>query len=208
MTGVAALFERVVKLAENFSGFDIDRVLVFIGMLLVAGNESEGVDVFVKISEREFNGRATTFVEERQVALLLRFKVMQRDPREIGDNDVARDFGVAAFVSEVLEIIKCLRLRLAEVFAKTFVFDQQHASPEQINEAVSSRNAFGRLFKAGNDPAFDAEDLKKFIPESLFLGVFAGRAFPFAGELDGVVTDFVPGNRHGCSLACESALSG
>jgi hypothetical protein len=94
VAGVAAGFERVVKFAENFSGFDVDRVFFLVGMLLVAGNEGESVDVFVKIGERKFNGCAAPFVEERQVALFLRLKVVQRDAREIGDDDVARDFGV------------------------------------------------------------------------------------------------------------------
>jgi hypothetical protein len=57
-----------------------------------------------------------------------------------------------------------------------------------------------RFFKAGDDTAFDAEDLKEFVPKSLLLGALAFRALPFAGELDGVVTDFVPGNRHGVFL--------
>src|ERR1017187_6349004 len=192
VAGVSAGFKRAVKLAENFGGFDVDRVFFLVGVLLVAGNEGEVVNMAVKIRERKFNGRAAPFVEERQVALFLRFKVVQRDAREIGDDDVARDFGVTAFVGKVLDVIECLRFRLAEVFAKTFVFDQQHTAPEQVNEAVSSRNTFGRFLKAGNDPAFDAEDLKEFVPESLFFGTLAFRALPFPGELDGVVTDFVP----------------
>jgi hypothetical protein len=152
VAGVAPGFERIVKVAENFGGFDVDRVFFLIGVLLVAGNEGEGVDVFVKIGEWKFNGRAAPFVEERQVALFLRLKVVQRYTRKIGDDDVARDFGVPAFVGEILDVIECLCLRFAEVFAKTFVFDEQYAAPEQINEAVGSRNAFGRFFKAGDDP--------------------------------------------------------
>jgi hypothetical protein len=61
-----------------------------------------------------------------------------------------------------------------------------------------------RFFKAGNDTAFDAEDPKEFVPESLLLGAFAFRALPFAGELYGVVTDFVPTDWHGGSFASES----
>ncbi|MFZ0828473.1 MAG: hypothetical protein WAO02_13720 [Verrucomicrobiia bacterium] len=197
VAGVTSEFERVMKIAENFGGFDVDRVFFLVGMLLVAGNEGEGVDVPVKIGQRKFNGRAAPFVKERQVALFLRLQVMQGDAREIGDDDVARDFRVPAFVGEVLDVIECLRLRLAKVFAKTFVFDQQHAAPQQVNETVGSRNTFGRFFKAGDDAPFDAEDLKEFVPEGLFLGALAGCALPFAGELDSVVTDFVPTDRHG-----------
>ena len=102
-----------------------------------AGNGTRG-RVRSPIGERKFNGRAASFVEERQVALFLRLKVVQRNARKIGDSDVAWDFGVTAFVGEVLDVIDRLRFRFAEVFAKTFVFDQQHAAPKQINEAVSS----------------------------------------------------------------------
>ncbi len=122
VAGVAAAFKGVVKFPENFCGLDIDRVFFLVSMLLVAGNEREGVDVAMKICERKFNGRPAPFVEERQVALFLRLKVVQRDAREIGNDDVARDFGVAAFVGQVLDVAKCLRLRFAQVFAKTFVF--------------------------------------------------------------------------------------
>ena len=60
-----------------------------------------------------------------------------------------------------------LRLGLAEVFAETFVFDQQHAGPEQVNVAVVAGDFLDRLFKAGDHAAADAEDLEEFVPESL-----------------------------------------
>lgn len=124
MAGVAAGFEGIVKFAENFSGFDVDRVLLFVGVLLVAGDEGEVVDVAVKIGERKFNGRAAPFVEERQVALFLRLKVVQRYAREIGDDDVARDFGVAPFMGEVLNVFERLGFCFAEVLPETFVFHE------------------------------------------------------------------------------------
>ena len=83
MAGVAARFERIVKLAEKFSGFDVDRVLLLVGMLFVAGNESEVLHVPVKLGEREFVGDPALFVEQRQVALFLRLQIVQRDAREI-----------------------------------------------------------------------------------------------------------------------------
>lgn len=120
-----------------------------------------------------------------------------RDPSDIRDDDVARDFGVAAFVGEVLNVFERLGFGFAEVLAETFVFDDDFAAPEAINVAVTAGDAFDRFLEGGNQPAFDAEDLKEFVPESLFLGALAFRALPFAGELDGVVANFVPRNRHG-----------
>ena len=163
-----------------------------LGVLLVAGNEGEGVDVSVKIGERKFKGCAAPFVEERQVALFLRFQVVQCNTREIGDDEVARDFGVTAFIGKVMDVIKRLRFGFAEVFARTFLLHDQNAAPKHINESVSAGDAPGRFFKTGYHAAFDAEDLKEFIPESLGVSALAFGTLPFAGELDGVVTDFVP----------------
>jgi hypothetical protein len=159
VAGVAAGFEGVVKVAENLSGFDVDRVFFLERVLLVAGNEGEGVNVAMKISERKFNGRAPPFVEERQVALFLRLKVVQRDAREIGDDDVARELGGWICAGEVLDLIKRLRFCFTEVFAKTFVFDQQHAAPKHINESISAGDAFNWLFKGGDETTFQPEDL-------------------------------------------------
>ena len=92
VAGVAAGFQGVVQFAENFGGFDVDRVFFLERVLLVARNEREGVDVFVKIGERKFHHRAAPLVEQRQVALLLRLQVVQRDARKIRDDDVAGHF--------------------------------------------------------------------------------------------------------------------
>ena len=40
--------------------------------------------------------------------------------------------------------------------------------------------------------AGDAEDVKEFVPEGLFIGGLAFRAFPFVREFDGAVADFRP----------------
>ena len=53
----AAGFERVVDLAENFGGFDVDRVLLGEFVLLVTGNEGEVVNVPVNFDEPAFTSR-------------------------------------------------------------------------------------------------------------------------------------------------------
>ncbi len=55
---VAARLQRVVKIAHDFDGLDVDGVLLLKFMLLVAGNEREVLDVTMKIGEREFTGDA------------------------------------------------------------------------------------------------------------------------------------------------------
>ena len=132
---------------------------------------------------------------------------MQGNPREIGNDDVARDF-VAPVVSlaKLADVVERLRFGFAEVFAERLVFDQQDARPEKVNVAVVAGDFLHRLFKAGDDAAFDAEDLKEFVPEGLFFGALAFDARPFAGELDRVVADFVPRDRHGGGV-CADKLS-
>ena len=72
------------------------------------------------------------------------------------------------------------------------MFDEQDARPEKINAPVVAGNFLYRLFKAGDDAAFDAEDLKEFVPEGLFFGALAFDASPFAGKLDRVLADLIP----------------
>ena len=52
--------------------------------------------------------------------------------------------------------------------------------------------------KAGNDVVFDANELGKFVPVSLFPSPVVSRASPFEGNSDRVVTKAVPTDRHGC----------
>ena len=108
-----------MKIPKNFNGFNIDWVLLLKFMLLVAGNEREVLDVAVKIGEWEFVGDAAFLVEQRQVALFFRLQIMQGNPREIGDNDVTRDFVAAGrVVGQIADVLKGLRLGLAQVFAE------------------------------------------------------------------------------------------
>jgi hypothetical protein len=78
---------------------------------------------------------------------------------------------------------------------------------KELNEAVGSQNALDGFFKAGYDAAFDAKDLEEFVPASLLLSALTFRTFPFAGEFDGDVADFVPRKRHGGVCAGKFAAS-
>ena len=68
MAGVAAGFQFIVELAENLGGLDVDGVLFLEGVLLVAGDEGEVVNVLVKLGQREFRGLVTPAGKERQIA--------------------------------------------------------------------------------------------------------------------------------------------
>lgn len=126
---------------------------------------------------------------------------MKRDTGKVGNDNVAGNFLGAAFPGEVLNVTESLRFRFAEVFAKSLVLDEHDARPEQVDVTVFAGDSLYRLFKAGDGAPLDAEDVKKFIPESLFLGSFALDARPFLREGDSAMADFVPGQGHGCMIA-------
>ena len=54
VAGVTARFQRVVQAAHDFDGLDVDRVLFFEFVLLVAGDECEVMNVLVEVGERKF----------------------------------------------------------------------------------------------------------------------------------------------------------
>ena len=80
---VTSGFERVVQVAHNGDGFEVDRVLIFKFMLLVAGDERELIDVAVKVIEWKL---------ERY----LLFEIVKGDFREIAHDDKTGAFIVAA----------------------------------------------------------------------------------------------------------------
>jgi hypothetical protein len=76
------------------------------------------------------------------------------------------------------------------------MFNQQNAAPKQINIAILALDVFYRLFKAGDNPALDSEDIEKLVPERLSLGVLASFCRPIVGKAYGVMPYFVPAEGH------------
>ena len=214
VTAVAPAFQGVVQVAHDLGGFEVDGVLVGKPMLLVAGDEGEGVNVLVELGQREFEGldrsadilvRTNVRRGSSRAALafgaccgqecprsVLGLKVVEGDAGEVRDNYVTRGVLGAAFVEQVLEVLKGLGLGLAEVLSEALVLDQQRGFPEQVNVAVLPRDALDWLLEAGHQPALDAEHVEELVPEGLFLGSLAPRAGPVMRELNGAVADFVP----------------
>src|SRR6185437_14112958 len=179
MAGVAALFQGIMQAAHDFNRLNVDGVLFFKLVLLVAGNEGEVVDVLVKIGQREFGGVNEAIIQQGQGALVIRLKVMQGDAGEIRDDYIARNFIFAAFAREVMDVTKCLRLGPAKVFSKTLVLDEQDARPEEVNVTILAGKIFYRLFKAGDNATANSEHVEEFIPVSLLFSLFFFRARPF-----------------------------
>ena len=186
-----------MKIVHDLHGTQIDRILILELVLLVAGDERKMVDVLVQLVERKFDRLDAELVEQRKLLLLLRLQIMQRDPGKVADDDVARDFVLSAIANKVVDVAKRLRLGLAQVLPATLVLDQQHAGPEKVDVAVLAGDLLHRLLKRRHDAAANAEHREKLVPKRLFLGALAAGAGPVAGESDGVVANFVPGNGHG-----------
>src|SRR5579872_2998376 len=123
MARIAPGFECVVKAAHDFDRLDVDRVLFFELVLLVARNEREPVDMLVKISKRKLDGVDAAVVEKRERTLVLRLKIVQRDVCEVGDDHISGNLADAALGSEIADVPKCLRLCPPEVFAKALMLN-------------------------------------------------------------------------------------
>jgi hypothetical protein len=192
MARVAASFKRVVKIAHDFDGFDVRGVLVDESVLLVSSEEGKVIDVVMKIGEGEFDGTEGTIIEEREAPLVVGLQIVEGDACEVRDDDVTRDFFVAVFAGEVLNVTEGLRFGFAEVFAAAFVFDEDDARPEEVNIAVIAGEPAHGFLEAGHGAARNTENIEKFVPEGLLFGLLALCARPFLGKGDGAVTNFIP----------------
>ena len=116
-----------------------------------------------------------------EFVLLVFFQVVEAKAGEIGDQHV---LGQVA-LQDAGEIVQRLGVGPVEVFAARLVLDQQHAFPEQVDEALLVAELFDRLLKRGEPLATDAEDIEKAVPEGFGFGVFGGFVLPIPGRTPG-----------------------
>ncbi|GGE19168.1 hypothetical protein GCM10011529_27110 [Polymorphobacter glacialis] len=183
MTGVAAILQRIVEAAHQLGGLDVDAGLGG-EAALAAEDEGEGFDVLVKFREGEMGVGAG-------------FEVEQVPALKIAGQDVA---WLVAII-EPVDVIECLAAGLFEVEAGAFLFDEQLAGPEQIDEAGAGFiEGLDALFIRRDGAALDAEDGEEFVVEGLGVAFFIGRGCPFGGEIAGSRGDDVPTQSlHKCS---------
>ncbi len=149
---IAAGLQRVVQIAQNLHGLDIDGVLIFLRMLFIAGDERKLVDVPMQIPQ----------FKVPRLALL---EIVQGDAGEVRDDDVARQLVVAAFVLQVLDVLDRLQVGQGQTLAARLVFGQQDALPEQVNVGVRALQGLDGLLETGDDATTQAENLKELIPK-------------------------------------------
>ena len=86
------------------------------------------------------------------------------------------------------------------------MFDDELATPEQVNGVDVALKIADVGLERGDGRATDAEHVEEFVVESLFVGTFRGCVAPITGETNRTVTHLAPREMwHGCSSARESA---
>ena len=136
-----------VQFAHQLGGFDVDRVLFFDFVGLVADDEGEAVDVFVQVFQGEFM-LGSAFIK-------IGIQIIQSETRKIGHHHVA--WQVALFYAG--EVIQCLTAGAIKVFTARFMLNQQHAFPQQIDITVLAVDFLYALFKGRDTAAGHAEDI-------------------------------------------------
>ena len=168
-----------MKLAHEFGGFDVDRVLIAKGALLHAQDEGEILNVVGKLMEHEPN-------------MLVLVEIVEFEVLKVAYKDVA---GKLVFL-ESGKIIEGLLLGPNQISSGAFLFDEKHALPKQIEKATLLSEQPYRLFEARNPSPAHTKDFKEFVIESLALASFVMRILPVFGEAGGANSDFVPAKVH------------
>ena len=179
VTVVAGRLEGVVQAGDQFGRLDVDRVLIAKRAALHADDEPELLHVPGQVGEGE--------------ACLLAFVAVEQLERlEVAQQLVA---GAVPFGQRV-EVGAGLLASGGQVTASALLLDQQHARPEQVDEAGRVVEPLDALLVPGDGAALDAEDLEERIVEALGLALLVRGVGPLAGEVAGAGADLVPGKPH------------
>ena len=131
-------------------------------------------------------------VREGEAGFFAFLPVEQLERLEIAQQLVA---GTIPFGQRV-EVRAGLLARGGQVTAGALLFDQQHARPEQVDEAGGVVEPLDVLLVPCNGASLDAEDLEERVVEALRLALLIRGAGPLAGEVGGAGADLVPGQAH------------
>src|SRR6476646_4308264 len=101
---------------------------------------------------------------------------------EVADENVARQL----LVSDAGKIA-----RADEVLARAFVFGDQHAFPEEIDETMPTAELAYRFLKGRHPAAAHAEDLEEVVVEGLGFALFVSIVRPFTREFGSANAKFI-----------------
>ena len=195
---VARRLQRVVQPRDQLRRLDVDRVLVAEGAALHAEDEAEPLDVRRQVGQGE-------------AGLLALVPVEQLERPEVAEQLVA---GAVAFGQRV-EVGARLPAGRVQAAPGALLLDQQHAGPEQVDEAVRGVEPPDVFFVARDGAPPDAEDLEEVVVETLRLALLVGGVGPLAREPGGPRADLVPGQPHrrrpavksSATVSCRRALA-
>ena len=181
MADIAVGSERIVQAAHQFRRLAVDRRLVAEEARLDADDEAESFDMAFEIREREAPFAAG-------------FEVHQFETLKIAHHHVAG----ALHVGQPVIIIERLGHGAGEVATGAFLFHDQRAGPEQVDETPGSARIerFYPLFIDRHLPARHAEDAEEIIVETVGLALLIALALPFGGEMGRVRANFRPAEPH------------
>ena len=176
---VAGFLQRVMELAHELGGFDVDGVLILELTLLDADHEAEGFDIVLQVGEGEAD--LGVFVQ-----------IVKLEALEVAQEQVARQL----LVLEAREVFERLGLGFYEAAALALLLDEQIALPEQVDEAALVAKELHRLLIGRDAAAGDVENLKKFVVEGLGFALFVTGVFPFLREARGTGANLIPAQPH------------
>jgi hypothetical protein len=165
-----------MELPNQLRRLNVDRVLIAKPPFFDAENESKMFDVLRQ------------FIEHKMRRWRFTIKIIEFKCLEIATQNVPRQFRLLYSG----KIIEGLLFSLCEVSASTFLFDEQNALPEKINEAVLTAEFFYGLLEACDSTPRNAEHLKEFIVKSVRLSFFVTGILPLVGEVRSPRPNFIP----------------
>ena len=168
-----------MQAGDQLGRLDVDRILIAERAALHADDEPELLDVPGQVGEGE-------------AGLLAFVAVEQLERLEVAQQLVA---GAFPFGQRV-EVGAGLLASGGQVTAGALLLDQQHARPEQVDEAGRVVEPVDVLLVPGDGTALDAEDLEERVVEALGLALLVRGVGPLAGEVAGAGADLVPGKPH------------
>ena len=177
---VSCVSKRVMQPPDQFRGLDVRRVLVAERPALHPEDETERLDMRRQVREREGDG--FPFV-----------KIAKPEGLEVAHQDVARALAVRQRVEVLPGLFVCRR----QVQPGALLVDDEHARPEQVDEAGSVAELRDMLLEAGDITAAFPEDLEELVVEALRLALLVCRVPPVCGEGGRAGANLVPRQAHG-----------
>ena len=144
-------------------------------------------------------------IRKREGDGLALVQIVKLEGLEVAHQDEAR---ALAFRQRV-EILPGLFVRFAEIAPGALLFDEQHARPEQVDEARTVVEPRDMRLVSRDVPTPYPEHVEEGVVEALRLALLVGRVLPVLGKDSGAGANLVPRQAHQAApLALNRSPSG